>query len=365
MQIKKAIPTFNVLVHSFVDTWQCLPGRFNLEVDGVLCEVLMTHGFTADAIHVAGTSIDNRYDLIIDYYSASEEIPSRNVYPAPRLRKIAQAGYLAECKTKLDSDDAKNFLLIPTWALNKGKGYRAMQPLPGNKRYIVRPNLGARGMGLLIVDTAVVKNPCFGLMPAAINEYLSNEGSSLPEGYNFIKGDTRYEGEEKNLWKNDGDSGGGLFIQEVLENIKCELRFIKGTKNVEAVLLRPTHSVNGMKVVSDQPDSIISPRTLATDENHQFYSKLGDELTDEIRAFIQDYIPSYSSIDVFITEDGKWGIFEFSNQFHLEDLPHEWVVNTHKRWLRDMLENRYEVEKPVKIPVVEETPVDFKQPVER
>ncbi len=237
----------------------------------------------------------------------------------------------------------------------------AMQDVNGNRVFtrnaIIRPTGGARSMGQVIYDASIYApeeiyafmNPAAATMgdpePNVIGGQLKDTVTSsdcsdssfdnsdknnffdraeYPDGVAVYKGNATAS--ECSIVFNQGN-----FTQPEVSAISAEYRFLVGNYGIDLIARRPRGSEaksSGYEAVTKQKDIVIYDKPGGLDGSilTQLLEYRGaDEILDqqlfetisEIQQFITININlfRYGSVDVFVTKNGGWGIFEFCNQF--------------------------------------------------
>lgn len=331
---KEKCISFNILVNQYVDTWKCLPNYFRMLINGHACHIRLTYGFPHLFMKDLNKSPEHGWDLIITNQDEVDLIDPRKLV-MPRYRKSYQAymmNNVAEAHPELYSD----YNQLVTYDINNADdcGYRNMPLLPEG-RWVLKSNVGARGVAMLFFNVERKSNSTLTTALKKLDDAFTAANGGIPKledpNCQFIVGDYRGEEEIANIWRSER----GWCLQQVVPDVKQEYRIIKGIDEIEFILERPTHKVGGQQVVSAESDKLVFSR-------HSGGAITPEKIFDgNIIKFIIDALPNCSSIDLYRTESGKWGIFEFSNQFFLEDIPQEDVVVTHKNWLAKLIKSKY------------------------
>lgn len=277
-----------------------------------------------DLVRIHDRIVVSNYDVIIWH----EDFPNKRDTDLiiPRFAKSEQQRMVFDASRSIPG-----FTALETYSVNLGNARRydaRTIPCLDKKRWIVRPEHGARSIGQLIVDTKEVD------MALVLNS-LSPElfsGEHLIPGVIAHTGDESFENESVEILKE------GLFIQEVVENVAEEYRVIMGPNGeVETISTRERKPVNASysAVDASSKDRLIYVRGLS-DPGANFLDQEGLAEFPLARSLL--CLPvSYNSVDVFKRTDGTWGIFEFCNQFATFDIPVDVSSQMITGWLMDHL----------------------------
>lgn len=213
---------------------------------------------------------------------------------------------------------------------------------------IMKPLLGARGVGQIFFS----KERTFSLVTFMknFNGCLSSKMVyDLIQHYKQEYGDDAIKFELYNKprdGENDGvvevdtnDEGlnlllNGFFFQEyvpvetefrLLTDYNGSIAYVQKRNRIQKHFMQATGSDNGNEYVSSQPN----------DYRH-FKSCLGTDISF-LEGLCREVIGPLKSLDVFITEDKKWGLFEYSNQFGIEGVPKKFAYNLHKEFIRHII----------------------------
>lgn len=335
---KKKKFAFNVLVNPFLDTWKCLPNHFEMTIDDKPCVINMTHAQPSTALY-DGKSNDHGFDLIITNQDDIDVFDRRKVV-IPRYRKSLQAKFMDD-ESRFGS--FSDFINIRTMDLMSLEGGFRNLPLLNPGRWVLKPNYGARGVALLFFTVDHYKNWSLTSALKKLNDAFekAEKEKTLPvlsdDECQFVAGDYRDIEEVRRMFWSER----GWCLQHVVENVKEEYRVITGENEICFILERPTHKVGSQQVVSAEKDVLKYSISKFSDiRNVQPWEVIPKQAAE----FIVKHIPHFNSVDLFVTDDNRWGIFEYSNQFYLEDIPQTDVLQVHEVWLQKLIKSKYILE---------------------
>lgn len=291
------------------------------------------------------------YDLLIS--NKVHDLPYIADIVLPRYTKNYQISHLKSISKKLEKENKlinfKNIKCFNRYNSSTLNGTDMQVDLPDGLIYI-RPSDGARGVGNTIFDTTKANIYSFlrlltkgnsstfetDMKPFA-HAFASSDGMSFKK---FIDGD---------LIK-DRYSNQFAVITEVIENISSEIRII--TDHNSEIAMTEFRTLSRFKidygslevpntikqVIDDGTAPIKIYRGLAIPKSSPI------SLTEEIKTLVKE-LPPMSSVDIFFTEDGKWGIFEFCNQFGCEDFPVQWLQKLHEEFIIDLYRKKFKTGK--------------------
>jgi hypothetical protein len=215
--------------------------------------------------------------------------------------------------------------------INISRDYGEIDP---SKSYILKPQFGARGIGQLRFKGHEITMDG---LKRAINK-ISNAGNS-DDGVKEAGYRTKIAEEVFSEYLNrpvtfnsemeqDPDEGinillSGWCVTEQIPNIKNEYRIIiNGTS---------TDICYGIKrgiYIKDGCHAQATGSTEPMNEAFQGVEKFPEnskKIAQEIKDFIKYIYAPLHSLDIFITEDGKWGVLEISPNFGGVAVPDRWI----------------------------------------
>ena len=298
---------------------------------------------------VTGGKMLSPYDIVVS--NTDGRFTSGFMRVHPRWNKSLQSLVIngAAKETK-----AKHFLPLPCWEVDvpsHGFSHNSLINLPFLKKgkYIVRPENAARSIGQLVIDTNVID------IHHAIGSFKEDwfkKDTILPDGVLAYSGMEKVEDESLAYFKQK------YFIQEVVENVAAEFRIILDADGVIShVLKRPRDDVgNGnveYKAVIGLKDEMVfeelSGTTIYT--NAAYYNKLAKALdtspekAKEIQLTLKAMRVKCNSVDLFIQPEGsnagKWGVFEFCNEFSTSDWSSDSTLNLMKCWFERLFRDYF------------------------
>ncbi len=294
-------------------------------------------------ISLDGGEPEFNFDIMIDNHRSAMgdklEFRYRHVVPKnrynslERLGKTEQAIMLNQAIKNLRVG-THNFLPIKTYRASYTGNVGTDHYSTAKGRVVVKPNDGARGVGHLVVDLEKtnwrVLNNRLGLLTIGLGDW--DELISLPGvSYHSISEYSKDEGKQSLLDQ-------GYCIQGLVPNIEAEYRLLTDRDgNIVYIQKR------AFKGGEEYPQAIGSN---ASDSDR--IATLADILPAQdvkaLRKLAQTTIGAMSSIDLFITKDGKWGIFEYCNQFGTVGVPMDVNRKLHLEYLELAIANYWGVQ---------------------
>lgn len=207
---------------------------------------------------------------------------------------------------------------------------------PDANSCVIKPIHGARGIGQFKINTE--------RMPIRVVIDLLEKTRKNTTG----SPDTKYILESLKDWadyftystsgENYENEGIGILlsqrflVQEHVDNIEKEYRIITDYKGNLAYVQERKFKFDDKNYYQQAIGSVIEP-----DWVHSKPTSLDktDNL-DEIENFIKTVVGPLQSVDLFITKEGKWGIFEWCNQFGTMGIPSHIVMKLHEEFLLDL-----------------------------
>lgn len=325
--------TFVVAVDPYMDNFSVL-GLRHMLANG---DEVVIHN-TPDFNMVGDKTIFN-FDIFISGKLKQETfstiVPSWRLVEIPRHGKVVQHCLLQQAAAAYSVDHTRRdfFINVPTW--KQGWGGRNYPVRPG--RMVVKPNDGARGIGQFVVDTHLVNIDAF---LKSLNALLATEytAESLAEFLAKYENAVTYHtgSENKPLEGLATLKEQGVIVQSVVEDISSEYRIITN-KDCE-----PTY-VQKRRI--RDPESVFPQATgggslIDKDSIVDIDEMPGCVNRDMLNYLCRHAIGPMSSIDLFVTNDGHWGIFEFCNQFGISGIPQMIIHSMHVQFM-EMIIDRY------------------------
>ena len=301
--------------------------------------------------YLQGNGIKRTADLIIIARFANDEkialgnvvnnTPAGPVLYQNRLSKPDQAYIINDIIDR--TPDIKHFRSIKTWRDEKG-----LNPSDVSK-VIVRPTDGARGIGLLVMDARKTSfesiarvflgiNTDTNTSAGNINTVIDNFNKHINSLLSVLHGTPQ--------WSSAGDLVPGegarkfkesLFIQEYVTDIASEYRIIIGADNKPVYLLHRHREQYGtlddvqLAYGRGHEEGISSSLRSLQESNVPVH------IQKEFQLFLNSADFALHSFDLFLTKDGKWGIFEFSHEYGSASVPNDLTFNEIKKYFRKLL----------------------------
>lgn len=280
----------------------------------------------------------NDGSLKIDGMDIQNLIPTRRVHTIKRYNKVEQQMRLLAA-VELNSDEENKALFTNFYPLvmhHNPQMNGFSQLINPENHVVVKPLDGARGIGQFLIDPeklplAVVVDALDGL----IRDRVAME-DVLPTLRKFdptLKYATAGEKDD-----NEGlvaIKSQGFCIQDYVPNIKLEYRLLTGQDGEIAYCQRRdirNKSTEGFAQATDSEansakgSDIVSIRDVLS----------GADL-EGLQELVQTVIGPLSSVDLFITEDEQWGIFEYCNQFGMKGVPIGLAQTLHSELLLNLI----------------------------
>lgn len=229
---------------------------------------------------------------------------------------------------------------------------------------VKRPLNGARGIGQLVFDSKVTSlesiqaahfffdgqdKDGISIKPSSDEIVEISKSKELPEAdasissYNQRFNNCLNEHCKGAVWYSEGDRRKGegyqifkegSFLQEYAANVISEYRFIIGGRNEVSYVLereRRDYGKVGKTVLASASGAKRGP-----DKSFTSMAEAGipASVMQGFKHLLNNYDFSLFSFDVFLTADGKWGIFEFSNEFGSLSVPNGFVNRETRAFIR-------------------------------
>lgn len=170
------------------------------------------------------------------------------------------------------------------------------------ERFVIKPAHGARGAGHILVEPGAKFENALVKINCRATEELQTAISET-EGLSYYSPDDNSENEGLQMLVDQG-----IIAQEYIENIVSEFRIIAVGGNIEYIQER-NRVGDGFKQATGSSDR---------GSNVPLSVAVNQEITEDIQvlvAALSKRFGPFMSIDLFVTQDGEWGVFEFSHQF--------------------------------------------------
>lgn len=263
-----------------------------------------------------------------------------------RLMKSYQHAWLNENLEKLQTEKI-TYRPIPTWS----------SPLTAaldlSKCYLLKPELGARGMANIFFDaskvtleklevafkdvinnyTAIVSETSEAAPPKKTIEGCLEALNSAGKVADFVKGWEQYDGEALRLIDGQNSFFSQACLQEHVVGIHDEYRFITGYDGSVSVVCPRTRTCvsvlddtkPNLSIATGAQTSLRSVLLTKTWDTGSFQSTKEMHLISTVAAAIGTLNLPLHSFDIFVGKDQVgmpfWGIFEFSPEFGMQAIP--------------------------------------------
>lgn len=320
--------------HPFINNFDVLP--LIMEVDGIRV-LRLTHDQKTNYSYSDGYMTNPTYDLLI-----TDEMHGRAGYrdevplvSLPRLPKITQNMLVNSAALRCGLDSDSNFKPVKCFQLDD---YSALGNFEDCMRIVAKHEYGARGLAQVVIDLTKVgfdkgrsliyqvKNRSLEGMADERDKRILELVASSDGAVVLSKGHEKHDFEYLDFIKDIS------IIQEVVENVTHEYRLLTnldGTivwsqeRELEGDVFRTATGSNGDTKFLHLPENTLQA------EHPVVFGGVQDLLT-EMKLGL-------NSIDLFITAEGKWGIFEYSNQWGIQGINTQWAKKYQETALMDIL----------------------------
>lgn len=193
------------------------------------------------------------------------------------------------------------------------------------KRYIVKPELGARSLGQVIYDPSETTLSSILNCIAADEQEAAKQILALPGAPVYVAGDENTEHEGIRSLKE------GSYSQEYVPNVENEYRVIlkhKGEVGYSILRERTKHG----QVSSDTVATASGAKQAIGDATYCLPPELKVHESEITRLLDAANFELYA-FDFFTTADGKWGIFEFAPQCGTAAVPDGFIQQEAKLYV--------------------------------
>jgi hypothetical protein len=245
-------------------------------------------------------------------------VPKDQLFLTKRLSKTRQAIAINQFLRTANTHKA---LIVPTYGSNWGDKYHPSYlgtELTG--KIVIKPEDGARGLCHFVVDFDQVS-----VGPFLRDLYGKTKIADMAEKYAphaHLSHGQAWDDEESQQVKDEGN----FTFQRFVDNIATEVRIL--TNHVSDVGYACIRSRIG-----DEYKQATSATPILEDIKSIDGKVLGEMFGDpaEYAIFCQlleEVIGPMQSVDLFFTEDGRWGICEYCNQYGIAGVPREYAVSS-------------------------------------
>lgn len=343
MAKKPVVRTITVALSDYINNFDILGQGFHIN------PTTRVQFHNDPKVALVGDRVETNFDLMIDHGEASSHgfqfkdmLPPHRYLHLPRFNKPAQAckiNHAALCYNAALSISVEKwrkdngFIPVPTWFVGNGVWDSNIALPKGTKRVVVKPMDGARGIGQFLVDVEHVSlRVFFNEMRMSIIKPEIKDKTGVEKVLEAFKGYVTYHSRNEN-YEDEGIKmllTQGAVVQSVIHEVEREFRLITDYKG----LVGYAQERNIVNVEHGFPQAVGSG-TVDTNDRHALAI---DDILDESAMAMLDSITStaigpMNSIDLFLTSDGEWGIFEFCNQFGITGIPDEPLIEMHRKFL--------------------------------
>lgn len=235
-------------------------------------------------------------------FTHTRDVLNRPILTYSTFPKDEQANFVnAACK------DLKHFKALETYY------YFDINAIDNRQdKLIYKPGLGARSIGQIVfkpqsisrglLRSLVIRNNTL----AEFKEALAKQRLQSAQDVIFVDGHAQFENEGFSQLKQYG------VFQEYVSDIKSEYRIITSHEGMPCISIKRARQEvmqdglsTGHFIPEGRPDPV----------SYDAFSRDFPAFNKELKKFLfNNFLPFYS-IDIFVTEQGQWGIFEFSHEF--------------------------------------------------
>jgi hypothetical protein len=333
---KPAVRTITVALSNFID-------NFNILGQGFKLTPKIRLQFHNDPIaSLLGDRIETNFDIMID---AGYNTEFKNMLPSHRYIELKRYGKQEQACKLLHSATCYNnaiveawrkdhgFIPVPTWFVGNGKWDSNIAIPEGTKRVVIKPADGARGIGQFLVDVENVSlRSFFSEMKKTMIIPNVHDKETLDKFIATFGGYVTYHSRNEN---HEGEGIASMFsqgavVQSVIPNVEHEFRLITNSRG----LVDYVQKRNIVNVEHGFPQAVGSGTVNVASEKSL---DIGDILNEPAVAMLDSItstaIGPLNSIDLFLTDDGEWGIFEYCNQFGITGVPDSECIRLHSEFL--------------------------------
>lgn len=254
-------------------------------------------------------------------------VPAEQLYGIKRLGKTKQNAMLNRF---IRRSGAQNAVLVPFWGSNFQDGkHTSFLGHDVGGRVVVKPEDGARGVCHMVVDFDKVSVGAF-LRDLYTKDVKLVDMHEKYKDHIKIGHGHAWDDAEAQKVKEEGQ----FTFQRYVENINQEVRILTDhLGNIGFACLRD-RSGDDYKQATGVTHLVEQQRLVDED----FLKKWINVDFDIFKELLRDVVGPMSSVDLFITNDGKWGICEFCNQYGIVGVPREYYIKSVRDYVDHCLE---------------------------
>lgn len=319
--------------HPYINNFDVLPAVMHI---GDVRVIRLNHHNAMEAEvsytdgHLQGSVFDLLItDEVVTPVGRTEKVPTVSL---PRLTKIKQARRINTAVQEMGKEKISHFTPIKSFLLSDAS---ALGCFEGTPRIVVKHEHGARGLGQIVVDLNLIgydkaRHLLFKLKQAADSsdgvEKVAEVIEQSKGAFLISKGHEKYDGEYLDYLKDIS------VVQGLIEDVQTEYRLLTDLegnivwaqeRDLEGDVFKTATGSNGNTQYLHLPEN-----TLMADNQVVF---------NEVQALLKYMGISLNSVDLFITKEGQWGIFEFCNQWGIQGVNAGWAKEYQTRAMTDIL----------------------------
>jgi hypothetical protein len=232
----------------------------------------------------------------------------------PRETKFTQQLGMSELARKLD---LKHFRHIRTFMTNaeRPSSHFFGQDIGG--MIVIKPIDGARGIGQLIVNLDEI-------LPANVAHLLTlaKDGKdAFLEYVNTCAPHVEYHIGHGEVEEGIGALAEGYVVQEMVRNVENEYRIILTPESEPAFICARKRDSLPLDANANSHDYRQATGVARFRHEMAILSTIDYPHLNEVLVLLKELQLPLNSVDLFITTDGKWGIFEYCPQWGTQGLP--------------------------------------------
>lgn len=245
-------------------------------------------------------------------------VPKDRLFLTKRISKTRQAIAINQFLRTADTHKA---LIVPTYGSNWGdKHHPSYLGTELTGKIVIKPEDGARGLCHFVVDFDQVS-----VGPFLRDLYGKTKIAAIAEKYAphaHLSHGQSWDDKESQKVKDEGK----FTFQRYVDNIATEVRIL--TNHVSDIGFACIRSRIGEDYKQATSATPILEDILSID-NNVLAEMFGNP--EEYAVFCQlleEVIGPMQSVDLFFTEDGRWGVCEYCNQYGIAGVPRDYAVSS-------------------------------------
>lgn len=299
-------------------------------------------------IAIDGDKVDTNFDLLIQ--SGLTPTPGAGLleqHQVVDLPRHAKSRQVIEVNRIAEKIAAQHYLSVLTRYCNK---FSYTTPTTGGiadlgRHVVIKPEHGARGIGQYVVDTHAVSIE--NVLKALENKLLPSQKEIqqlFPKGVFLATDKERSAGVGQAALTDQN-----YIVQGIVPSVVAEVRVLLSPVSPNlyidrTIIKKGTSGVSYSQATgADGSAKVTASQLSATNFSKHFGDLVCLSAIEEIEEFLdmmKSSICPFGSVDLFVTETGDWGVFEYGNQFGSAAYHPQKITDLHQQTILHWLGER-------------------------